>query len=140
MHIRCILMHMRTTLNIDDELLREAQELSGIREKTATVRAALEALIARESARRLAALGGTERPLRPIPRRRKEILSFLSAPPQAMLAGHEEALAFVETNRLMGRGIGWVDVHLLASARLTGIPLWTLDRRLKEVAGSLGVR
>jgi len=39
----------------------------------------------------------------------------------------------------MGRGIGWVDVHLLASARLTGIPLWTLDRRLKEVAGSLGL-
>ena len=48
MHIRCILMHMRTTLNIDDELLREAQELTGIREKTATVRAALEALIARD--------------------------------------------------------------------------------------------
>jgi len=70
MHIRCILMHMRTTLNIDDELLRVAQELSGIREKTATVRAALEALIARESARRLAALGGTERHLRPIRRRR----------------------------------------------------------------------
>lgn len=65
-----ILMHMRTTLNIDDDLLREAQELSGIREKTATVRAALEALIARESARRLAALGGTERRLRPIRRRR----------------------------------------------------------------------
>jgi len=72
-------------------------------------------------------------------RRREEILSFLSALPQAMLAGHEEALAFVEANRLMGRGIGWVDVHLLASARLTGIPLWTLDRRLKEVAGSLGL-
>ena len=66
MHIRYILVHMRTTLNIDDELMREAQELSGIREKTATVRAALEALIARESARRLAALGGTERPLRPL--------------------------------------------------------------------------
>ncbi len=63
-------MHMRTTLNIDDELLREAQELSGIREKTATVHAALEALIARESARRLSVLGGTERQLRPIRRRR----------------------------------------------------------------------
>lgn len=63
-------MHMRTTLNIDDDLLREAQELSGIREKTATVHAALEALIARESARRLAALGGTERQLSPIRRRR----------------------------------------------------------------------
>jgi Arc/MetJ family transcription regulator len=63
-------MHMRTTLNIDDDLLKEAQELTGIREKTATVRAALEALIARESAHRLAALGGTERRLRPIRRRR----------------------------------------------------------------------
>lgn len=63
-------MHMRTTLNIDDDLLREAQALSGIREKTATVHAALEALIARESARRLAALGGTERHLGPIRRRR----------------------------------------------------------------------
>jgi len=72
-------------------------------------------------------------------RRRKEILSFLSALPQVILAGHEEVLAFVEANRLMGRGIGWVDVHLLASARLTGIPLWTLDRRLKEVSGSLGL-
>ena len=72
-------------------------------------------------------------------RRRKEILSLLAALPQAMLAGHEETLAFVEANRLMGRGIGWVDVHLLASARLTGIPFWTLDRRLIEVAGSLGL-
>lgn len=52
---------MRTTLNIDDALLREATRLSGINEKTAVVRAGLEALIARESARRLAALGGSER-------------------------------------------------------------------------------
>jgi len=65
-----IFMHMRTTLNIDDTLLREAQRLSGLREETATVRAALEALIARESARRLAALGGTEGGIRPIRRRR----------------------------------------------------------------------
>lgn len=72
-------------------------------------------------------------------RNRKEILSLLAALPQAALAGHAEALAFVEANRLMGRGIGWVDVHLLASGTLTGIPLWSLDRRLKEVAGSLGL-
>ncbi len=63
-------MHMRTTLNIDDELLSEAQRLSGLREKTAVVRAGLEALIARESARRLARLGGTEPKLAPVPRRR----------------------------------------------------------------------
>jgi Arc/MetJ family transcription regulator len=66
----CILMHMRTTLNMDDELVAHARRLSGIREKTALVRAGLEALIARESAKRLAALGGTEPSLRRIPRRR----------------------------------------------------------------------
>jgi len=66
-----ILMCMRTTINIDDELLREAQRLSGLKEKTAVVRAGLEALIARESARRLAALGGSEKDLRPVPRRRR---------------------------------------------------------------------
>jgi Arc/MetJ family transcription regulator len=63
-------MHMRTTLNIDEALLVRATELSGLQEKTAVVRAGLEALVARESARRLAALGGTDRRVRPIPRRR----------------------------------------------------------------------
>jgi len=61
---------MRTTLNIDDDLLREAQRLTGLREKTAVVHAGLEALVARASARRLAALGGAEKELRPVPRRR----------------------------------------------------------------------
>ena len=63
-------MHMRTTLNIDDALLGRATQLSGLREKTAVVRAGLEALVARESARRLAALGGSDKAVRPIPRRR----------------------------------------------------------------------
>lgn len=63
-------MHMRTTLIIDDELLEKAQILSGIKEKTAVVRAGLEALIARESARRLAALGASEPGLETAPRRR----------------------------------------------------------------------
>ena len=63
-------MHMRTTLNIDVALLEKAAELTGIEEKTAIVRAGLEALIAREAAKRLAALGGTQPDLRPIPRRR----------------------------------------------------------------------
>jgi Arc/MetJ family transcription regulator len=61
---------MRTTLNIDDDLLNEAVRLSGILEKTAVVHAGLKALIARESARRLATLGGSEPDLRQIPRRR----------------------------------------------------------------------
>ena len=63
-------MHMRTTLIIDPDLLERARELTGIREKTALVRAGLEALIAREAGRRLAALGGTQPDLASIPRRR----------------------------------------------------------------------
>jgi Arc/MetJ family transcription regulator len=70
MHKRCILMHMRTTINIDDDVLEKASRLTGIKEKTALVRLGLEALIACESSRRLAKLGGTEKDLRPIPRRR----------------------------------------------------------------------
>jgi len=61
---------MRTTLNIEDQLLSKAAKLTGIREKTSLVRLGLEALIARESGKRLAKLGGTERKLEKIPRRR----------------------------------------------------------------------
>jgi len=70
LHGYAILMHMRTTLIIDDALLARAQELTGLQEKTAVLHAGLQALIAREHARRLAALGGTERGLRAVPRRR----------------------------------------------------------------------
>ena len=70
MHKRCIFMHMRTTLNIDDKILEKASRLTGINEKTALVRQGLEALIARESSKRLAKLGGTEKNLRPVPRRK----------------------------------------------------------------------
>ncbi len=61
---------MRTTLNIDDELLAKAMELTGISERTAVVRAGLEALVERECARRLARLGGSQPQMKPIPRRR----------------------------------------------------------------------
>ncbi len=61
---------MRTTVNLDDFLLERAEQLSGVKERSALLRAALEALIQRESARRLARLGGTEPRLRP-PRRRR---------------------------------------------------------------------
>jgi hypothetical protein len=61
---------MRTTLNIDDEILKKARHLTGVREETALVRMGLEALVARKSAQRLAALGGTEKQARPVPRRR----------------------------------------------------------------------
>lgn len=61
---------MRTTLNIDDELLEKAAKLAGTRDENALVRKGLEALITLEGARRLAALGGSEKKLRPIARRR----------------------------------------------------------------------
>ena len=61
---------MRTTVALDDELVRVAQEFTGVGEKTALIREALKALIERESARRLAALGGTMPGLKSIPRRR----------------------------------------------------------------------
>jgi Arc/MetJ family transcription regulator len=63
-------MHMRTTLIIDDSLLERARALTGIQEKTALVRAGLEALIERQAGKRLAALGGTQPKLAKIPRRR----------------------------------------------------------------------
>lgn len=61
---------MRTTLNIEDELLNKASKLTGVKEKTSLVKLGLEALIARESSKRLAKLGGTEKELAVIPRRR----------------------------------------------------------------------
>ena len=63
---------MRTTLNIDDQLLAEAQSMTGLAEKTALVREALKALVERESARRLARLGGSEPQLQPVPRRQSD--------------------------------------------------------------------
>ena len=62
---------MRTTINLDDDLLNAAQEISGMKERTALIHAGLRALIERESARRLARLGGSETQLKAIPRRRQ---------------------------------------------------------------------
>ena len=64
---------MRTTLNIDDKMLEKASRLTGVSEKTALVRLGLEALIARESSKRLARLGGTEKGLKAVPRHRSTI-------------------------------------------------------------------
>jgi Arc/MetJ family transcription regulator len=63
-------VEMRTTLNIDDKLVEKASELTGIKEKTTLVKLGLEALIARETAKRLAKLSGTEKQLKAISRRR----------------------------------------------------------------------
>lgn len=70
---------------------------------------------------------------------RKLILSLLSDLPAAPLAEHQEVLELVETKRLSGMGIGWIDAHLLASALLGGCLLWTLDRRLRTAAAALGI-
>ncbi len=63
---------MRTTINLDDDLLEEARRITGTKERTALIHEGLRALIERESARRLARLGGSEGQLRPVPRRRHE--------------------------------------------------------------------
>ena len=70
MHEKGILMHMRTTLNIDEHLLEKASKLTGIQEKTSLVRLGLESLIAEQAALRLAKLGGSEKRLQLPPRRR----------------------------------------------------------------------
>ena len=69
---------------------------------------------------------------------RDRILSLLGALPQAPVAEHAEVLELVESRRLHGQGLGWIDMHLLASALLAGCPLWTLDRRLASAARKLG--
>jgi predicted nucleic acid-binding protein len=72
-------------------------------------------------------------------RRRAEILELLGRLPQVPVTEHEEVLTFVETHRLMGSGIGWIDAHLFASARLAGLPIWTAARRLETAAARLGL-
>jgi len=70
---------------------------------------------------------------------RKEIISLLQALPMAEIAEHQEVLRFIEYNQLMGRGLGYIDVHLLASALLTKIPLWTSDKKLRAASAELGL-
>lgn len=70
---------------------------------------------------------------------RAEILYLLRQLPRSLDASHDEVLAFIEINRLMGKGIGFVDVALLASAVLSDVPLWTLDKRLAQASDALHV-
>jgi predicted nucleic acid-binding protein len=72
-------------------------------------------------------------------RNRREILGLLAALPQAPLAGNGEALEFLERAKLQGKGVGWIDIHLLTSARIANAPLWTLDRRLARAAESISL-
>ncbi|MCI0433204.1 MAG: PIN domain-containing protein [Gemmatimonadetes bacterium] len=71
---------------------------------------------------------------------RREVLALLAQLPAAPVATHDEAMLYIERHRLMGRGIGWVDVHLLAATALAGTArLWTANGRLKAVAEDLSL-
>jgi len=73
-------------------------------------------------------------------RGRAQVLRYLGELPRSPVARDEEALRFIEAHRLMGKGIGWIDVHLLVSVALSpGSRLWTRDRRLEAVARALGL-
>ncbi len=72
-------------------------------------------------------------------RNRFEILSLLEALPSATMVEHEEVMRFIEHHHLMGKGLGYVDMHLLASALLDKIPLRTLDRKLKSATAKLKI-
>ncbi len=71
---------------------------------------------------------------------RFEILTLLQALPLANHADHEEVMHFIENYSLMGKGLGYIDMHLLVSAILTKVPIWTLDKKLKEVSSKLGLQ
>jgi hypothetical protein len=73
-------------------------------------------------------------------KKRHEVLSLFWLLPLAAQAQHEEILQFIEKNRLMGRGLGYIDVHLCASAILTGVPIWTYDKRLSQANEGLRIR
>ncbi len=72
-------------------------------------------------------------------KRRSEVLSDLHALPPANLASDDEVLKLIEDRRLWGRGLGWVDLHLLASALLSDCEFWTLDQRLAVAAKNFGL-
>jgi predicted nucleic acid-binding protein len=72
--------------------------------------------------------------------KRREVLDLISTLPTCTVASNEEALQFVERHRLMSKGIGLIDVHLLASVMLTpATQLWSTDKRLATVAAELGI-
>jgi predicted nucleic acid-binding protein len=72
-------------------------------------------------------------------RNRREILALLAALPQAAVADHGEVMTLLESSHLFGRGLGWVDLHLLTSVLLSRCVLWTLDRPLQHAAAALKV-
>lgn len=71
---------------------------------------------------------------------RQKIISLLQALPQAQTAEHEEIMKFITAHHLYGKGLGYIDIHLMAAASLEQIPLWTLDKKLNSVAQKHGLR
>jgi predicted nucleic acid-binding protein len=73
-------------------------------------------------------------------RQRRVVLDTLDELPRARIASHEEVMALIEREKLWGRGVSYIDIHLMASVLLTpGVELWTRDRRLASAAQSIGV-
>ena len=70
---------------------------------------------------------------------RTEILALLKLLPQALLADHKEVLRFIEDNNLMGKGLGYIDLHLAASAMLTGVSMWTFDKKFDQINKDLHI-
>ena len=70
---------------------------------------------------------------------RHEILMYLQSLPMAILAEDGEVLKFIENHQLMGKGLGYIDVHLIAAAVLTDVPLWTFDKILDKVIRKIGI-
>lgn len=68
---------------------------------------------------------------------RAAIIALLQLLPSAAVVQHEEVLALIDARKLMGKGLGYIDVHLIASALLSGVTLWTLDKRLDRVAAEI---
>lgn len=70
---------------------------------------------------------------------RSQILSLLNALPMSIHAEHDEVMRFIENHSLIGKGLGYIDVHLLASSILSGVKLWTFDQKLNQVSLRLGL-
>ena len=118
---------MRTTLNLDDAFIARAQRLTGIQERTAKARLSFTHFVIGELA-----CGKM--------RNRAEVMSLLSDLPSCTEATNDEVLQLIQRHQLMGRGIGFVDAHLLAAAMLSpATTLWTRDPRLERIALELGV-
>jgi predicted nucleic acid-binding protein len=70
---------------------------------------------------------------------RSKVLMLLAALPAAPLAEYEEVITFIDSRRLFGKGLGWIDLHLLVSAHILRLAFWTLDKRLAAASRELGL-